>query len=297
MKIFDCFMYFNEDLILDIRLHELYNKIDKFVIVESKHTHSGITKGYNFDINKFKKFSDKIEYIQIDENPKNLFLINAADDEITKCHKEIQNALLIENFQRNCLDRGLNSAENEDIILISDLDEIPNLENVNFKKNINKIILFKQYFFQYRFDLFLDNFFFFGSKACSKKNFLSPQWLRNIKNKKYEFYRLDTYFSKKKYTNIHIVEKGGWHFTNIMSPEKLEYKLRSYLHHGEIPRNITERTFLEKMIKEREINYDHAADKRSERYTKKKLSFFNKELLPKYIKDNLIKFDNWFYKN
>ena len=50
-------------------------------------------------------------------------------------------------------------------------------------------------------------------------------------------------------------------------------------------------------IEEREINYDHSADKRSERYTKKKLSFFNKELLPEYIKNNFVKFENWFYKN
>ena len=82
-----------------------------------------------------------------------------------------------------------------------------------------------------------------------------------------------------------------------MSPEKLEYKFRSYLHHGEIPRDITNKNFLKKMIEEREINYDHSADKRSERYTKKKLSFFNKELLPEYIKNNFVKFENWFYKN
>tara|TARA_B100001769_G_C22033947_1_gene555592 strand:+ start:179 stop:1048 length:870 start_codon:yes stop_codon:yes gene_type:complete len=289
-------MYFNEDLILDIRLNELYDKVDKFVIVESCYTHSGEKKPFNFKINNFKKFSDKIKYIQVNDNPKNLADINPQDKNKHKSINHYLNAIKIENYQRNCLSRGMVSAKEDDMILISDLDEIPNLKSVDFRKNKNKIILFKQYFFQFKFNLFLDDFFFFGTKACLKKNFLTPQWLRNIKNKKYNLYRLDTLFSKKKYTNIYFVENGGWHFTNIMSPEKLEYKLNSYLHHQEIPKDMNKDTIAE-LIKKKKLNYDHSADKRSNRYVEKDLSFFNVELLPEYIKTNKLKFNEWFYKN
>ena len=133
-------------------------------------------------------------------------------------------------------------------------------------------------------------------KLVQKKKFLSPQWLRNIKNKKYDFYRLDALFSKTKYINIFIVENGGWHFTNIMSPENIEYKLRSYLHHTEIPKDLNKEN-LENLIKNKKLNYDHSADKKSDRYTEKDLSFFDKNLLPNYIKNNLEKFQNWFHKN
>ena len=295
MRIFDCFMYFNEDLILDIRLNELYDKVYKFIIVESCFTHSGEKKSFNFDINNFKKFSDKIQYIKVYDNPTNLVDIDPKDKNKHKSIPHYLNAIKIENFQRNCLSRGLGSAEEDDMILVSDLDEIPNLKIANLNKNKDKIILFKQYFFQYKFNLFLDNFFFFGTKACIKKNFLSPQWLRNIKNKKYGFYRLDTLFSKSKYKNVHIVEKGGWHFTNIMSPEKLEYKLKSYLHYQEIPQSMNKDNIAE-LINNKKLNYDHYADKRSNRYVEKDLSFFNADLLPDYIKNNKYKFDEWFYK-
>ena len=296
MKIIDCFMYFNEDLILDIRLHELYDKVDKFIIVESCYTHSGSKKNFNFKIENYKKFSDKIEYIQIDHNPQKLLKISEKDTEEIKMFKEIENALTIENYQRNFISRGLKDVNDEDIIMISDLDEIPNLDRVDFKLYKNKIFLFKQYFFHYKFDLYLKDFFFFGTKACSKKNFITPQWLRNIKNKKYDFYRIDTLFSNSKYINVKIIENGGWHFTNIMTAEKLEYKLKSYLHHPEIPQNVDKKS-LSDLILSKQLNYDHQADKKSNRYIKKDLNIFDLNLLPNYIKNNKDKFSEWFSKD
>ena len=100
-------------------------------------------------------------------------------------------------------------------------------------------------------------------------------------------------FSKSKYTNIKIVEQGGWHFTNIMSPEKLEYKLKSYLHHPDIPKNINKES-LTNLIQKKKLNYDHTADKRSNRYIEKDLSYFDKKLLPNYLKKNMHKFSEWF---
>ena len=98
---------------------------------------------------------------------------------------------------------------------MSDLDEIPNLENIKFQDINNEILIFKQKMFYYKFNLHYQILLGLDLKATKKKNLLSPQWLRNIKNKDILFWRLDTLWSKNKYMNIKFVESGGWHFTCI----------------------------------------------------------------------------------
>ena len=100
-------------------------------------------------------------------------------------------------FQRENLAKGLDEATNEDLILISDLDEIPNLDSLNYSNIKNNIVIFEQKMFYYKFNLFYSDFIWQGTKATKSKNFLSPQWLRNIKGKKYPKWRIDTFFSKK----------------------------------------------------------------------------------------------------
>ena len=80
---------------------------------------------------------------------------------------------------------GLIEADQNDWILISDLDEIPNLKKINFKKIKNKLVFFEQHMMYYKFNLKLENFIWFGSKACKFKNLRSPQWLRDIKSRKF----------------------------------------------------------------------------------------------------------------
>ena len=294
MKIFDCFMYFNEDLILEIRLNELYKYVEKFIIIESNYTHSGEFKEYNFDIEKFNKFKDKIIYIKVKDKPKNYLEIdkNLTLDE--KKGKQILNALILENFQRNEILKGLNEANDDDFIIVSDLDEIPNLNNVNLNNHKSKIIIFKQIFFHYRFNLYLKDFNWFGSKCCTKKLFKSPQWLRNIKSKKYNFFRIDTLFSEKKYQNVFIVENGGWHFTTINNEEGIIYKLKSFLHHADTPDNLLNKSTLKKLIKEKIFLFDHNVDKSGDKFSSKKdLSIFDFNLLPNYIKKNKNLFKDW----
>ena len=287
-------MYFNEDLVLDVRLNELNPYIDKFVIVESSFTHSGEKKDFNFNIKKFAKFASKIIYLKIDEKPKNLIKINEKDSEDNVKNKQVENALILENFQRNFIHKGLENFNDDDFILISDIDEIPNLSLIDLNLHKNSIVMFKQYFFHYKFNLFLDNFYFFGSKGCIKKKLISPQWLRNIKGKKYSVFRLDAYFSKKKYNNVKIVEKGGWHFTNVMDEEKIVYKLKSYLHHADFPENLLNKDIFKNLIKDKKIMYDHSADKSQDRFKNSKpLNEFDKNLLPEYIKNNQKKFKEW----
>ena len=113
------------------------------------------------------------------------------------------------------------------------IDEIPNLEDNNIKIIKNKIIFFKQKYFHYKFNLKLEKYIWHGSKACKKKNLISPQWLRNIKSKAYSFWRIDTLFSKKKYQDIKFIERGGWHFSNLKNVADIEKKMKTYLHHRE----------------------------------------------------------------
>ena len=134
MKIFDCFMYFDEDLVLDLRFNYLSKFVDNFVIVESKFNHKGEERKLEFDLNRFVKFKDKITYIILDKNPEGIEKIKDNDSEIEKNNKFINNSNKRERFQRDQILNGLVNAEGNDWVIISDVDEIPNLENINFGK-------------------------------------------------------------------------------------------------------------------------------------------------------------------
>ena len=294
MKIFDCFMYFDEDLILDLRLNTLNKFIDYFVIVESIYNHKGEKRKLKFNIKKFKKFNNKIIYLIHNQVPNEIKKINKNDSENEINTKYIFNAIFRENSQRNYILKGLSKAKDDDIILISDVDEIPNLKKVNFKKLKNKLIFFNQEMFYYKFNLKLPNYNWIGTKSCKKKYLKNPQWLRNIKDRKYPFYRLDTFFSDKKFSNIEIVENGGWHFTNIKTAEQIRYKLKSYLHHREFEVNPVTKNQIEKLIKNRIAIYDLRLDKRSQKIGQgSKLQKYNLKKLPEYIIDNKKKYKKW----
>ena len=294
MKIFDCFMYFDEDLVLDLRLNTLNNAVDYFVIVESIYTHRGEKRDLKFDIKKYSKFKDKIIYCIYDLEPKGIDVVNNEDNESIKSIKYIFNAGKRENGQRNYISSGLINAKDDDVIMISDVDEIPNLININFNKMINKIYLFKQDMFYYKFNLQIPNFKWVGTKACKKKNLISPQWLRNVKDRKYPFYRLDTLFSETKYTNVEIIESGGWHFSNIKTAKQIEHKLKSYLHHREFdlePLTISE---IEKIIKNKKAIYDLKVDKKINKIGNgSELVKFDLNKLPKFLNDNKNLYSNW----
>ena len=294
MKIFDCFMYFDEDLILDLRLNTLNKFIDYFVIVESIYNHKGEKRKLKFNIKKFRKFNKKIIYLIHNQIPREIKQIKKNDSEHEKNTKYIFNAIFRENSQRNYILKGLSKAKDDDIILISDVDEIPNLKKVNFKKLKNKLIFFNQEMFYYKFNLRLPNFKWIGTKSCKKKYLKNPQWLRNIKDRKYPFYRLDTFFSDKKFSNVKIIKNGGWHFTNIKTAEEIRYKLKSYLHHREFEVNPVTKNQIEKLIKNRIAIYDLRLDKRSQKIGQgSKLQKYNLKKLPEYIIDNKKKYKKW----
>ena len=172
MKIFDCFMYFDEDIVLDLRLNYLDKYVDKFVIVESIYSHKGERRKPQFNINKFEKFKEKIIYLLVNEEPNSIKTVDKDYSDKKKTGRLIMNALRRENFQRNYINNGLSQASDDDWIIISDLDEIPDLKNYDLKESMHSLIFFKQLMIYYKFNLVLENYPWIGSRAC-KKNTLN----------------------------------------------------------------------------------------------------------------------------
>ena len=294
MKIFDCFMYFDEDVVLDVRLNFLDKFVDKFIIIESKYNHKGEKRVPLFDINKFIKFKNKIEYILTDEIPKKIETINKDDSKDEIYRKSIYNAWKRENLQRNQITKGIINANKDDWIIISDLDEIPDLRKIELKKVKNKFVFFKQDMMYYKFNLKLENFTWVGSKACKVKNLKTPQWIRDIKDKQYNWWRIDTFFSNRKYSDILFVENGGWHFSYLKNPQNIEKKLKSYLHHIDYDLNPVGEKRIKEMIINKKTIYDIKADQRDQKFNgSNNLIKIDMNLLPSYILENKIKFKEW----
>jgi beta-1,4-mannosyl-glycoprotein beta-1,4-N-acetylglucosaminyltransferase len=284
-------MYFDEDLLLDLRLNILNEHVKKFVITESTYLHSGKEKKLKFDFKNFQKFKDKIIYIVVDKPPIDIKEIHNNDDVKIRNKKILDNSVKRENYQRNQLIQGLNKTNQNDLILLSDLDEIPNLSKFKFS---NKITLFEQNVFYYKFNLMQPNFKWMGTRACKKKQLQGFQWLRNIKSKSYPFWRIDTLFSKKRYSNIDIVKNGGWHFTFIKSPEDIFFKLSNFLHHLEFEYSGLTIEDMKRIVSDKKILYDHSVKQEEQKYTgSQSLIKVNNDNLPFYLTDNLDKYKNW----
>ena len=287
-------MYFDEEVVLDVRLNTLDKYVDYFVIVESSFTHKGDNKNLMFNHNKFEKFKNKIIYLVYDKQPKGIEAINENDSENEKSIKYILNAALRENGQRNFIQNGLIKSEDNDIILISDVDEIPNLSEVNFNNISEKIIMFHQDMFYYKFDLKIPNLLWTGTKGCRKKYLLSPQWLRNVKDRKYFPFRIDILFSEKKYSSIKFISNGGWHFSNIKTAEEIEHKLKSYLHHREFDEQSLSVEEIQNIIENKKAIYDLKVDKRVNKIGDgSKLVKIKFEKLPIYIQQNKHNYMKW----
>ena len=287
-------MFFDEEMLLELRLNTLDKFVDKFTIVESAYTHSGKEKKLIFDINKYPKFKEKIDYIIVRDFPQVIEQIGNDDSNLEITNKEIMNALRRENFQRNAINRGLINANDNDWIIISDLDEIPDLSNINFNSINKKIIFFKQKVFYYKLNLELKTLRWIGSKACKKKYLKSPQWLRNVKDKIYPKWRLDIIFSEKRYNSVFFVENGGWHFSFVKKPEDIEKKLKSYLHHREYDLDPLGIENIKNLIKSKAVIYDHRVDQTQYKFGGgQKLEKIDIKFLPEYIFSQKEKYLEW----
>jgi len=295
MRIFDCTTFFNENLMLEVRFNILNKYVDKFIVAEAKYSHSGEKKKLNFDINKFSEFKKKIIYIVIDNEPDDVVYQKKDNSKFEKKEDMRTNSIKRIAHQRIKIMDYLSEGDDEDFIFYSDNDEIPNLENLNFENIQNKILIFKQKLFYYKFNLYCDRVDWYGTKGCKKKYLKSFSWLREIKAKKYPFIRIDTFFSSNKYMDLKIINNGGWHFSRLMSPKDMEIKLTNSEDHYEFKLAKIKLSYIEDLVKRKVIEYDHKAKITDYKFGKEfKLKTLPIEYMPLFLRQNVNRYSEWF---
>ena len=183
---------------------------------------------------------------------------------------------IVEQHQRNYLIEGLKDAKPDDLIILSDSDEIPDLEKLKYMTKNKKFIAFSHKMFSYKLNLQnLDESNWIGSRITKKKNIKSMQGLRNLKFKKYPFWRLDK-------RNLQIIE-GGWHFSYLNSPEQILNKIRSFSH-GEFNNQKISLKVIEEKISRNEDIFDRG-------FKLKKVEIDTS--YPSYIINNVEKYSEW----
>ncbi len=234
MAIYDCFQYFDEDHTVDLRLNILNKFVDYFVISESTKTHQGKDKKINFDVKNFLKFKNKIKFV-IADYKQDINFTNHTGGESP-----------IEQHQRNSLIEGIKGASPEDLIILSDSDEIPDLKKLPEIKKNKKFVAFSQKMFMYKLNLQnLKESNWIGTKIAKKKNIKSMQDLRNLKFKNYPFWRIDK-------SNQQIIN-GGWHFSFLQTPNQILNKIKSFSHGEYNDENLSKKIIEEKILKNEDI--------------------------------------------
>ena len=264
MAIYDCFQYFDEDHMVDLRLNILNKHVDYFIISESTKTHQGKSKKINFDIKNFSKFKDKIKFIIADYKDEINFTNHTGGESP------------IEQHQRNSLIKGLKNASSEDLLILSDSDEIPDLTKLPLIDKKKKYIAFSQKMFMYKLNLQnLNESNWIGSKITKVKYLKTMQEFRNLKFKNYPIWRIDK-------LNQQIIN-GGWHFSYLQTPEQILKKIKSFSH-GEFNSEDIDKKKIEAKI------YDNV-DIFNRGNVLKRVNL--DETFPPFILENKNKFSKW----
>ena len=232
-RIYDCFAFFNELDVLRIRIEELKDVVDKFILVEATKTFSGNPKPlyYQEFIHEFAEYQDKIIHYVVDDMP-----------EIDYSQPIHLQAWPLDVHQKNCISRVLNSLEckNEDIILVNDCDEIPRKEKLSEAIELlkdNEFVIFVQ-------DLYhghLDNLFsewWCGTVACKYKDFKVRTYTKVRYSDKINTgldmgeggYKRSGYINSDRYFEHPYIVKSGWSFSWFGSELSRRYKLQSFAH-------------------------------------------------------------------
>ena len=293
MKIIDTTTYFDEKLMMSIRFNILNSFVDKFIVCESRYSHSGKEKKINFNIKDYPEFQNKIIHLIVDNEPNNLIM----GKNLTQGEKRLNSIIRIKH-QRNYIMKALKEFSPEDFIIYSDNDEIPNLEKFDLRNSNKKFIIFNQRIFYYKLNLTIPSLNWYGSKACKLKHLKNIDYLRATKNKEYSILRLDAHFSEVKQQSVEIIGDGGWHFSNLKTIDELEKKYLNDENHSEYEAQGYTSDRIKNNIKNRVIDYNHMAKKNlNERFDQTKLSVVPTDSLPKYIKNNLSKYSEWIDKD
>jgi len=267
--VYDGFLFFNELDLLEIRLNELNSVVDKFVLVESALTHASKEKPYYFEANKqrYRKFLDKIIHVKVNDRP----VIPPSLGRGGIYHNRHE----MEWFQRDCIGRGFNKCQEDDIVMISDVDEIPTVESVKICKDLLKskdvAVSFDQLLFYYKLNGLCINHSnrpekWSGTVACKYKDFKGAQNMRNTKGR-----------------NADRIRNGGWHFSYLGGPAAIAKKIESYSHAEWDNDFIKDPKRIEKCIESGKDLFERA-DKPRQKYIKMDASF------PKYVLENLEKY-------
>ncbi|MDR0705439.1 MAG: hypothetical protein LBF88_10695 [Planctomycetaceae bacterium] len=230
--IYDCFTFFNELDLLEIRLNILNEVVDRFVIVEATRTFSNHPKSLYFETNKdrFSDFSSKIIHLVVDDYP------------------EFETAWTYENHQRNCIARCLHHCKDDDMILISDLDEIPNPKTILEHQHEQEIMgfeLLQCIYYLNHIDIR------HPTRFCTKmlpyslfKNSLDH--VQNYGRCNLEKLNQGTTVTKIRYYKSRRIQNGGWHFSYLGGIESIREKIQGYSHQE---RNLDEVTNLQNIAK------------------------------------------------
>ena len=206
--IFDCFTLFNELDLLEIRLTELYDVVDRFVIAEADRTHKGDPKPLHYVENaaRFAPWRDKIEYVLVDDMPEGTTLAAIRRREM---------------FQRNCILRGLHGAKDDDIVLISDLDEIPRRSLMPASLPDGAILVYLQRLHYYNLNTYAPERPWPGTRACrvADARALSPHIVRNGIGQ-----------GDAHYPQYAAIPDAGWHYSYLGDAEHIRNKQTQFLH-------------------------------------------------------------------
>ncbi len=228
--VYDCFTFFNELDLLEIRLHTLNDVVDRFVIAEATRTYSGKPKELIFQKNRerFKKFAEKIVYIAVDDL--------MSEEEIAKDNYNLP--WVNENRQRNSLIKALYNIAQTDVIIVSDLDEIPRPEKVSMAVELAKrgeIVRFEQalYVYYLNFKDYRNPYWYLGSIALSWKTFCESDRLNAVKCDRYTVKSEceGRVIQKVRFLKpTKILRQAGWHFTYMGGAKKIREKIISFSH-------------------------------------------------------------------
>jgi beta-1,4-mannosyl-glycoprotein beta-1,4-N-acetylglucosaminyltransferase len=210
MKIYDCITYCGEDVLLKVRFETLNKEVDKFVIIEGNRYFNGDKKPQFFNLKKFEKFKEKIKYYFIEDFPD-----HTGDN------------WKYEHYQRNQITRGLGGLKPDDMVLLSDADEIPNLKNKKFLNYDSSVFLQNMYYYKFNIHYYKGLKWgnkWPGTKGCKFKFFETAEKIRGFRVRNIPWWRFDRKIKR------HVESDGGWHFAFLMDIKNISTKLMRFNH-------------------------------------------------------------------
>jgi hypothetical protein len=214
-KIYDCFTFYNEHELLELRLRELYAHVDHFVIVESNQTFTNRPKPWNFDIAQYPEYADKIIYVQVEDMPNSA---NAWDNE---------------HHQRDAILRGLDDAKDNDVIIVSDVDEVLRPAAVDYLRTSEQTIFaLRMPLYNFKFNYMRENPGRYDVWAMAARRSVLDNTLGKITPNSLRDLRHSFHAAPHQLVNngCEVVEHAGWHFSYFGDDAYVADKIQNFSH-------------------------------------------------------------------